>query len=67
MSRTNFRPPPLLKALIGQAVSEMFEHSGRRMTYDGRTPEHGYTIKLTNEPLAKGELKSMYKDLCVAW
>ena len=48
MPRTNFRSiyPMRLHiklALIGQAVSEMFDHCQQR-TDDGRTLEHGYTI-----------------------
>ena len=36
----------------------MFEIvDGRRTTYDGRTPEHGYTISSPCEPEGSGELK----------
>ena len=35
----------------------MFEIvDGRRTTYDGRTPEHGYTISSPCEPEGSGEL-----------
>ena len=38
----------------------MFEIvDGRRTTYDGRAPEHGYTISSPCEPEGSGELKNI--------